>query len=217
MYSVENSAKNDDGGLRERKRLITRSAICDTARRLTIDKGLSGFTVEELCEQVGISRRTFFNYFPTKEDAVLGHSDDHQPKDLMDAFLATAGSVPLLAALAELAASTGERLAITREEFAQMHALMQREPQLLVKLFGDSAVRHKEFAALIARREGMPADDPRAAMAAELIGRIAWLATHAFFQGDEGRSYRDILESHIDAAGYLFAAGAPHHTPEGTP
>ncbi|NOJ60812.1 MULTISPECIES: TetR/AcrR family transcriptional regulator [unclassified Arthrobacter] len=214
---MENSAKNEDGGLRERKRLITRSAICDTARRLTIDKGLSGFTVEELCEQVGISRRTFFNYFPTKEDAVLGHSEDHQPKDLTDAFLASAGSVPLLTALAELAASTGERLAITREEFAQMHALMQREPQLLVKLFGDSAVRHKEFAALIARREGMTADDPRAAMAAELIGRIAWLSTHAFFRDEESQSYRDILESNIDAAGYLFNTGAPHHTPEGTP
>lgn len=217
MYSVDNSAKTEDGGLRERKRLITRSAICDTARQLTIDKGLGGFTIEELCEQVGISRRTFFNYFPTKEDAVLGHGEEHQPKDLMDAFLASAGSVPLLTALTELAASTGERLAITREEFAQMHALMQREPQLLVKLFGDSAVRHKEFAALIARREGMTADDPRAAMAAELIGRIAWLSTHSFFQGEQGLSYREILESHLDAAGYLFATGAPHHTLEGTP
>ncbi|MBG6191909.1 AcrR family transcriptional regulator [Arthrobacter sp. CAN_A212] len=49
----------------------TRSAICDTARRLTIDKGLSGFTVEELCEQVGISRRTFFNYFPPRKTRCL--------------------------------------------------------------------------------------------------------------------------------------------------
>ncbi|MBG6180315.1 TetR/AcrR family transcriptional regulator [Arthrobacter sp. CAN_A1] len=214
---MENSAKNEDGGLRERKRLITRAAICNTARELTTDRGLNGFTVEELCEQVGISRRTFFNYFPTKEDAILGHSDGHRPDDLVDAFIASAGSVPLLEALVDFAAAAGGRLAMTRDEFAQLHAVMQREPQLLVKLFGDSAVKQKEFAALIARRESMAADDPRAIMAAQLIGQLAWQSTHAFFSGEEGPSFRQILDSQIDAARYLFADDTHHTTSEGTP
>ncbi|MGC0239677.1 hypothetical protein [Arthrobacter sp. SD76] len=32
-----------------------------------------------MCEAAGISRRTFFNYFPTKEDAIIGHAEDDIP------------------------------------------------------------------------------------------------------------------------------------------
>ena len=42
------------------------------ARRSTVEHGLSGFTIEQLCESVGVSRRTFFNHFGSKEDVVLG-------------------------------------------------------------------------------------------------------------------------------------------------
>src|SRR6476660_5993038 len=79
-----NSAINA-GGLRERKRAATRAAITAVARSLTAERGLNGYTVEEVCEQAGISRRTFFNYFPAKEDAILGHVDDDLPKRPLNA------------------------------------------------------------------------------------------------------------------------------------
>ena len=71
LYFVSNSAIID-GGLRERKRAATRTAITAVARSLTAEHGLNGFTVEEVCEAAGISRRTFFNYFQSKEDAIIG-------------------------------------------------------------------------------------------------------------------------------------------------
>jgi AcrR family transcriptional regulator len=40
--------------------------------RLTDEHGLDGFTMDELAEASGVSRRTLFNYFPGKLDAVLG-------------------------------------------------------------------------------------------------------------------------------------------------
>ena len=61
---MTDSATSD--GLRERKRRATRTAITSAARALTSEKGLNGYTVEEVCEAAGISRRTFFNYFPAK-------------------------------------------------------------------------------------------------------------------------------------------------------
>ncbi|NJC21737.1 AcrR family transcriptional regulator [Arthrobacter pigmenti] len=216
---MDNSADNDDGGLRERKRRATRSAICTTARRLTAERGLAGFTVEELCELVGVSRRTFFNYFPSKEDAILGHDEDaHFPEDLVTEFLDSAGRICLLDALTEYAANAGERLALTREQFAQLHAVMQKEPELLAKLFGESAVRQKEFAALIARREGMAADDPRASMATHILSHIAWTSTHTFLTSESPQSYREILITNIDAARYLFSEQSrPAATSEGKP
>ena len=58
------------GGLRERKKEQTRQALEETILRLVIEKGYENVTVEEVCEQVGISRKTFFNYFSSKRAAV---------------------------------------------------------------------------------------------------------------------------------------------------
>ena len=86
MYYVTNSA-NIEGGLRERKRAATRAAITAVARSLTAGRRLNGYTVEEVCERTGISRRTFFNYFPTKEDAIIGHVDDDFPAAVVSRFI----------------------------------------------------------------------------------------------------------------------------------
>lgn len=58
--------------LRERKKGETWTAIHDAAASLTQDRGLEQATVEVIAENAGVSPRTFFNYFPAKEDAVLG-------------------------------------------------------------------------------------------------------------------------------------------------
>lgn len=58
--------------LREKKRLETTRNIEEAATRLVDEKGLSNVTVEEICGVVGISRRTFFNYFDSKDEAVFG-------------------------------------------------------------------------------------------------------------------------------------------------
>lgn len=59
-------------GLRERKKAARHAAFVDAARALVLDRSLDGVTIEDICERVGVSPRTFFNYFASKEDAVLG-------------------------------------------------------------------------------------------------------------------------------------------------
>ena len=54
-------------GLRERRRRQTSADIRDAAVRLASDRGFDKVTIEEICAEAGISTRTFFNYFPTKE------------------------------------------------------------------------------------------------------------------------------------------------------
>jgi len=59
-------------GLRDRKRTQTRNRLQEAAASLVLRDGLSRATVEAICEVAEVSPRTFFNYFDSKEDAVLG-------------------------------------------------------------------------------------------------------------------------------------------------
>lgn len=202
-------------GLRERKREATRSAITTAARLATAKKGLNGFTIEQLCEEVGVSRRTFFNYFPSKEDAIVGHLLDEFPADALAAFLAggTESEVErdpngltttLLRDLFELSCASADEMNFTRDHIHDLIAAMKVEPQLMMKMVGSAESREHEFAAIIAQRENLPPKDPIAILAATVIGTLSRLAGQAFFSEQNTLSYREILANNLRTAQQLF-------------
>src|SRR5215831_11985309 len=58
-------------GLRERKKRLMRQQLSDTATQMFLERGFDAVRVAEVAEACGVSEKTVFNYFPTKESLVL--------------------------------------------------------------------------------------------------------------------------------------------------
>src|SRR3954466_12467719 len=62
-------------GLRERKKREMRRQLSDTAARLFLQHGFDAFRVADVAEACGVSEKTVYNYFPTKESLLLDRED----------------------------------------------------------------------------------------------------------------------------------------------
>ncbi|WP_123941632.1 MULTISPECIES: TetR/AcrR family transcriptional regulator [unclassified Frondihabitans] len=83
-------------GLRDRKREETRRRLETAAVDLVLRNGLERATVDEISALADVSSRTFFNYFDTKEDAILGiHDAELTPDDIAEHVRATDGADPI--------------------------------------------------------------------------------------------------------------------------
>jgi AcrR family transcriptional regulator len=65
-------------GLREVKKERTRQVIAETAMGLFVSRGFDRVTVAEIAEAAGVSEKTVFNYFPTKEDLFFDEVDERR-------------------------------------------------------------------------------------------------------------------------------------------
>ncbi|MFI5979266.1 TetR/AcrR family transcriptional regulator [Streptomyces sp. NPDC051555] len=87
--------------LRERKKARTRRALVDAALDLFTRRGFDGATLDELCDAVDVSKRTFFRYFSSKEDVAMAPTQDLWAAFLDDLETREPGGRPLLEMLQE--------------------------------------------------------------------------------------------------------------------
>ncbi|MEU9336608.1 TetR family transcriptional regulator [Streptomyces sp. NPDC048290] len=137
-------------GLRERKRLKTALLISDTSLELFEKQGTAGTTVDEIADAVGISQRTFFRYFPRKEDAVFWNSfwsTDHLTHLVDHAALDIRAGTDPVAALHHHWTRTftefiGDDTALHR--FLRLNRLIHTDPALLTAALerNQAFVRH---------------------------------------------------------------------------
>lgn len=66
-------------GVREQKKAATRKALQAAALRMFEEYGYDATTVRDIAAAAGVTERTFFRYFPSKEDLVLGEVLDLMP------------------------------------------------------------------------------------------------------------------------------------------
>lgn len=143
-------------GLRERKRLETHRALATTAVQLVAERGLDHVTVDDISAAAGVSARTFFNYFASKEDAVVIAYADYaeRTRRIVEAFLAAPEDVSAPRALVTALKPDFEEVDRNREEWLARVKAIHENPSLASRAI---AINHESIEPMldgIARRTG---------------------------------------------------------------
>ena len=147
--------------LREEKHQANLQRLERNAVSLVLEHGFDRVTVDMICEASGISQRTFFNYFKTKEAAVVGAEPPTIDEGKARAFIAADGPDLLVEVLELVTAST---MMVGRDEklFTDRLRLFETNPQLLIKQMdrmNKMAAEVGELIYLRRRREAGPGGD----------------------------------------------------------
>ncbi|MFC8373215.1 MULTISPECIES: TetR/AcrR family transcriptional regulator [unclassified Streptomyces] len=139
------------GGLRERKKRATRAALAEAAVRLAAEHGAEKVTVEAISAAAGVSVRTFFNYFDTRDDAFVVIDADAGARMRQAVLDAPAALSPLQALREALAAELAE--AEQQHELWRLHAqVVHASPHLLVRTLGAHMADETGLAEAVAAR-----------------------------------------------------------------
>lgn len=117
-------------GLRERKRRETRQRIAEVGQRLFLARGYDGTTLDAIAEAAGISRRTFFSYFRSKDDIVLFWLDADSATLLADLRKTSPDVPPLDAVRDAMVKHIGRH---TSEQMTAIDDLMMSSESLLAR------------------------------------------------------------------------------------
>ncbi|BFO17475.1 TetR/AcrR family transcriptional regulator [Streptomyces sp. KM77-8] len=139
------------GGLRERKKRATRAALAEAAVRLAAEHGAEKVTVEAISAAAGVSVRTFFNYFDTRDDAFVVIDAEAGERIRQAVLDAPAERSPLQALREAMAAELAE--AEQQHELWRLHArVLHASPHLLVRTLGEHMADETGLAEAIAAR-----------------------------------------------------------------
>jgi len=191
-------------GLRERKKRATRRALHDAALRLALERGLEHLTVEEISSAADVSVRTFFNYFPSKEQAILG--DDIFQADEGHALAIMSNSAEVLDGLYGVAMALVAATAPRREQVLMRWQLMERYPALLPQMFARFEQANRILELAVATRTGAAPDDAYPQLMAAVASAAMRTAVRRWTAGHGDHS----LEHHVtDVFGLLRDGLAP--------
>lgn len=191
------------GGLRERKKLETRTALRGAAVRLYLERGPAAVTVHDICEEAGVSPRTFFNYFDTKDDAVFDW--DHRLTGQLVALLtARPGHEPPLEALRRTLRTAIPAL-VADAGWRDRRRLLQAYPELVPKLVHSNSHMTEALTESVAARTGLSAE----ALYPRMVAGAGLTALRASIRAWDPESSAEALLAMVDECFDSLGAGLP--------
>lgn len=174
------AASPGPAGLRERKRQRVREALAEAALGLFLDRGFEATTVDAVAAAAGVSPRTFFRYFASKEEVVFVLQDGMSAEIAAVATARPASEPPLAALRHAVLALLGP---YDRDDAAALCRLVMKTPALRARNHEKYGVMEETLVPVVAERLG---PDPTlglrprlivmAAVGALRVGLDAWVA-----------------------------------------
>ena len=193
-------------GLRDLKKQQTRTAIADTALRLFMKHGFDHVTVAEVAEAAGVSEKTVFNYFHSKEDLFFDEVDEREAA-LVTAIRDRRPDESILAALRRNQLAGCGRMC--SEGFAGFARLIEASPALRAKELEVMA----RFTGTLADtlQEELGCSDLDARVAASLLVGVHWqffvIARQRALAGRHGPAAARRLRADLERAYELLERG----------
>jgi AcrR family transcriptional regulator len=194
----------DPQGRRERKKQATRQALRETALRLALERGVANVTIEDICAEVDVSSRTFFNYFSSKERALVGEGPLWHDDEAIRRIAEGQGREGLLEDLRALLHWKAREATRKRDEVLARHKLVEQCPALLPVMLANFDEYEQTLCDAIAQRIGTdPATDAYPQLVAGLIGTVMRVSFRRWTSGTGGSS----LPTEVDKAFAVLTQG----------
>jgi AcrR family transcriptional regulator len=142
-------------GLRERKKAATRAALSRAAMRLAVQHGVDGVTVEAIAAAAGVSPRTFHNYFPGKEEAIVATLTDGA-QSVIEGLRDRPEDEPVWDSL-RLVLIEVLLPSESRDETIALMRLVKQNPGLIAQQLGGLGEMQRQIAEIVAARTGTDA------------------------------------------------------------
>ncbi len=183
-------------GLRARKRRETLQRITDAGMRLFIARGYAETRVDDIAEAAGISRRTFFHYFESKDDILLSLQSGIGAM-LSQALRDTpAGLRPLDAVRAAVIAVSAT---IPPADMIAIDRLMRASPAVQARKQASYVAQEQALLAVLRERWPMPEREAGLRLVAMLAVGAMRLALEALSREDGKRPLVVLLNEAFDA------------------
>lgn len=187
------------------RKLVTSERITHCALTLADLHGLDGFTMDDLAAAAEVSRRTLFNHFPGKVDAVLGPAATLDADDVA-VFVAGGPDHDLLHDLRTLVLPLLETKVLDRQVLERFRRVLVANPRLIVAVHDFYENLSAEVVEHIAAREGSAFAAQRAQVAVKLLAALFDSALAAFLCDDRGRSITFHFDESLRAARSLLGS-----------
>ena len=168
-------SNNSEVGLRARKRAATQMKIQRAALTLVLERGIQHTTIDEISRRANISPRTFFNYFPTKDAAVVGDIPGFASEESLEIFVNAGPGGAILAQLEELLVSNLIPLEEDEEVHQLRHEVLMGNSQLIGMRMSTLRGFEVRMQNLLERR--LAIDNPEIAADSETLTEQALLYT----------------------------------------
>jgi AcrR family transcriptional regulator len=190
-------------GLRETKKVATRDALIAAALSLAADRGVAGVTVEDIAAEAGVSARTFFNYFASKEEPFVA-DDVERVRRLVAAVADAPDGVPIWPVLSHALRATFDEAPAAAGRQSLKWQLIRSEPTLLAEALGVFGRLQNELVSEIARRDGRQVPALADRLAATAASAAVRAATETWLAEDGAVPLAELVAAALDALAPAF-------------